>query len=278
MSGLSPKTINAIVAFADAKPAFRTFGIAFIGRGACTVIREANMPQGYQNWIVLKEVQLPDNTTSSPAQLAPPQPKGNLAGEFLNAGLSCGSAVLAGAAVAGGAAAAPVTAGTSTVVSALAFTGAVASAAQCGISVGRVINDLFQTNHNAILDGNEYYTKTAAALDVIGLIGAAASVGMATKAAIQMNKAAGSPPMIKTLQRMNRPARKRLARELAKYTANATTRSQFIKLARAGKVPKIFTVSAVNRAAMNEFLNVLSAALTVTGSAKSGVIHLYFTE
>ena len=71
---------------------------------------------------------------------------------------------------------------------------------------------------------------------------------------------------------MTRAERKRLAQDLAQYTGQAPTRRQFIRLAREGKIPKLFARQQVNKAMFNELLTSISTSLDFASSARSGVI------
>ena len=140
------------------------------------------------------------------------------------------------------------------------------------MSAGRLLNEIFDPNANQILDSDPWVQRTSAALDAISIAGGAGSLGQAAKAAIRLSKTSGRP-LVKIVQGMNRAERKRLAQDVAKYTNTATTRKQFVRLARSGKIPKIFTVQQVNSAVLSELLSSVSAGLSMIGSGNSGVIH-----
>lgn len=277
MAGLTQQEKQQLIAAIDRNPAFRTTGIAFEGRGMCMIVRQSPMPAGLQTWIVLKEEEV-QGTALAP----PPRPNpSNLRSELLNMGLSCGSAALAGVAAAGGAGAAPVTGGASLAITVVVWAGALATAAQCGISTGRVINEIFDPGSNErYLDSEEWYQNASTALDAISVAGGVASLGQAAQAALRLSRTSGRP-LTQILQGMNRAERKRLAQDLARYTGTATTRRQFIRLARDGRIPKLFSRQQVNQAMVNELLNSISSALTFTGSSIAGVIRqvtVYFVE
>jgi len=71
---------------------------------------------------------------------------------------------------------------------------------------------------------------------------------------------------------MNRAERKRLAQDLARYAGEASTRRQFIRLARQGAVRSIFTRQEVNKAVIKQLLNAVSSGLTLAGSGAFGVL------
>ena len=171
MPGLTQFEMQLLIDAVDRNPACRTLGIVFEGRGMTQVVREPPIPLGLRTWILLREEEVPESAASAATAAAQPAPS-NLGGELLNMGLSCGSAVLAGVAVAGGAGAAPVTGGASLAITVLAWAGAVATAAQCGIATGRVINEIFDPGANEqYLDSEEWYQNASAALDAISVAG-----------------------------------------------------------------------------------------------------------
>jgi hypothetical protein len=277
MPSLTEQDRQKLIAAIDRNPAFRTTGVAFIGRGMSQIVRQSSMPAGLQTWIVLKEEEV-----QQPASAPPPQPtSSSLLRELLNMGLSCGATFFAGVATLGAAKAAPLTAGTSLGVSVVIWSGALATAAQCGIAMGRVINEIFEPGSNeSYLDSEEWYQYASTTLDAISVAGGVASLGEAAKAAMRLSRSTGRP-LLQVLRHMSRAERKRLAQDLARYSGQAPTRRMFIRLAREGKIPKIFTRQQVTQAMINELLNSISSNLTFAGSANAGVIRqvaVYFVE
>ena len=269
----------------DAVPEFSGMGVGYVGDGQCTVLRDSNHPTGLSTFLILEE------TTESviPAGPAPPRPQAPppnfpLWSEVFGAGLNCMGAVLSGVAIAGEATAAPVTGGTSLALVYVTSAAAVASSAQCGVSVGRVLNAVFDPQANQILDSAAWYQVTGDVLDGISLAGSVASLGQAAQACIRLKQASGRP-FREILKGMSRAERKRLAEDIAKYTGEATTRHQFIQLTRAGVIPKIFSNKAVTQALRNQLLNTVSSALGVGGSAlppnvssTSGLVHKFIVH
>jgi hypothetical protein len=105
--------------------------------------------------------------------VAPRSSASSPAAEWLNMGLNCGSATISWVGVAGTAAAAPETGGVSAIGTAFLYGGAIASTAQCSISIVRV-TDLYDGNQglNAALDQSQAYRWTMYALDAAGVAGA----------------------------------------------------------------------------------------------------------
>jgi hypothetical protein len=267
MPGLTQQEKQRLIAAIDRTAAFRTTGIAFVGRGMSQILRESPMPRGLQTWIVLEEQEVREPASTPP----PPPDQSNLRSELLNMGLSCGSAILAGVAAAGGATAAPLTGGASLAITVVTWAGALATAAQCGIATGRVINEVFDPGSNErYLDSEEWYNLASNVLDVISVAGGVASLGQTAQAAVRLSRTSGRP-LSQIIRGMTRAERRRLAEDLARYTGQAPTRRQFIRLAREGRIPRSFTRQQVNQAMVNELLNSISSGLTFAGSATGGV-------
>lgn len=269
MSGLSQSEASRMVAAIGRIRQLRGVGIGFVGRGMSQVLRQPATPSGFQTWIILRERELPTPSSGPPAPLT--QAESQIGSELLNMGLSCGAMVAAGAASATGVAAAPVTGGASLAITVLVWAGAVATAAQCGIATGRVINELLDPRANDILDSEPWVQRSSQILDAISLAGGVASLGQAAQAAIRLGRTSGRP-LRQILQGMNRAERRRLAQDIARYTNQATTRRQFIRMARQGRIPSIFTRQQVGRAVQEQLLSAISSALGITGSASSGVV------
>jgi len=270
--GLSRSEMQVLARHIDRVPQLRSFGIAFVGRGMSQIVRQPAMPNGLATWVVLKERNMElFPVTSSTVPAAPTPSESNLGGELLMAGLSCGAAFFAGVAGAAGVAAAPVTGGASAALTVVVWAGSAATAAQCGMSTGRVLNEIFDPRANEILDSDPRVQRTSAALDAISVAGGVASLGQAAQVAIRLSRTSGRP-LTQILKGMNRAERKRLAQDIARYTKTAATRRQFIRLARAGKVEKVFSTQRVNKAVLEQLLSSVSAGLTMIGSGSKGVI------
>jgi len=282
MAGLTQKQAKELVSRLDRIQALRGTGVGFVGLSMCQTLREPSMPPGLRTWIVLQEA-TPEQAVSFSSGVTQNQAKereSKLGFELFQMGLSCGATVVAGFVSAGAAAAAPVTGGASGVVSVLVFSGAVATASQCGISSGRVINEIFDPAANDYLDSLAWFEATSNTLDAISIAGGFASLGQAAQAAIRLSRSSGKS-ISQVVKGLSRAERKRLAQDLAKYSGKAPTRKQFIRLARQGKLPKIIRRQAISQAVLNESLNAVGAGLSMIGSGTSGNIHgliMYFVE
>ncbi|MFT5327984.1 MAG: hypothetical protein ACI8P0_005890, partial [Planctomycetaceae bacterium] len=283
---LSQKQAKELVSRLDRIQALRGTGVGFVGLSMCQTLREPSMPPGLRTWIVLQEATAEQAASfnSGVTQNQAKERESKLGFELFQMGLSCGATVAAGfvsaGAGAGAAAAAPVTGGASGVVSVLTFSAAVATAAQCGISSGRVINEIFDPAANDRLDSLAWFEATSNTLDAISIAGGFASLGQAAQAAIRSSRSSGKS-ISQVVKGLSRAERKRLAQDLAKYSGQAPTRKQFIRLTRQGKLPKIIRRQAISQAALNESLNAVGVGLSMIGSGTSGNIHgliMYFVE
>jgi hypothetical protein len=162
------------------------------------------------------------------------------------------------------------TAGSSLTVTVLSWSALVASSTQCALGTWRVFNEWFDPDQNDELDSNWWYRITSDTLDAVAVAGGLACLGQAAQAALRLSRTSGRP-LGQILRGMTRPKRKRLAKDLAHYAGEASTRRQFIRLARQGAVRSIFSRQEVNKAVINQLLNSVSSGLTLGGSGAYGV-------
>jgi hypothetical protein len=275
---LTEQQSRRIIAEIDRIHAIQQLGVVFEGRGQCRVLRQPNMPVGLRTWIVLQEID--DTYVAAVGGQGPPRRESHFGRELVNLGLSCGSAALSGIAVAGGVGAAPLTAGASTTVTVLAWSALVAGSVQCGNSGWRVLNELVDPSKNDELDSQRWYVVTSDILDAVSVAGGIAGLGQAAQAAIRLGRTSGRP-LMQVLRGMTRAERKRLAQDVAKYSGDAKTRRQFIRLARQGRVPKVFTRAQVEAAVLSQTLNSIGNGLSLAGSGAFGIIRkvaVYYIE
>ena len=277
MAGLTGSDQERLLQNLHQIPEFNHFGVAFIGGNMCQVVKSSQLPRGLQSWIVIREREIANTLVGPPAD---DEWNWDIAWETLNVGLACGATVAAGMASAAGVIAAPVTGGTSAVLSTVAYAGSLATAAQCGISTGRLMNEIFDPEANDILDSLEGFNTTSSILDAVSVAGGLAALGQTAQLVVRTARTTGKP-ISQVVKGLNRTDRKRLAQEMAKYTSDATTRKQFIRLARAGEIPKVFTRSQISDALKEQLLYLISSGLTMIGSGTSGVVKellIYFVQ
>ncbi|MFT3925137.1 MAG: hypothetical protein QM778_21555 [Myxococcales bacterium] len=196
---------------------------------------------------------------------------GRMYSELLSAGLGCAGAVVGWAVVFGSAGAAPVTGGTSTFVTALAWTGAVSGSLQCANSMVRVWSEATDPHFNDMLDSQAWYTRTSAALDAISLIGAGAST-VATLRMAKALQASTGKTMLAVLKGLTRQERKRIAEEAIRLQNPGITKAMLKRFVQAGLYPKRFTSEAVTHAIRDQLKDAIGAALSLVGSATSGLV------
>ena len=267
MSGLNYHQKQLLIEKIDIIEEFRDCGIAFIGNNMSMIVRESSLPEGFGFWIVIKEI---EETDFEETNIDQAENSSNIGRELLNMGLSCGSAVLAGVAATKSAAAVPFTFGASGIVTALATSAALASSAQCGISSGRVINELYSPGINEQhLDSETWYNVSTHILDAISIIGSTAGLGQTARRVLQIRSSTGKS-LNQIIKGLNRAERKRLAQDLARYNNVANTRRQFIRMSRAGEIPKLFTRHQINSLLTHELLNAIGTTLSYAGSGTGG--------
>ena len=262
----------------DSQPQLVGAGVGYVGSGGCYLLRKSSHVGGFATYVVLEETAYIPMRDGRPTPPGPPQnaKTSSLGKEFGSLLLSCSSAVLAGTAAAVGAAAAPVTGGGSGVITLVSGAAALASAAQCGVSFGRILNELSDpTTNEAYLDKEEWYQWSSNILDAVNLAGVVTGAPSAyanLNKVLLMRKATGKsiPEILKALSRADR---KRIAKELAKSTQQLSNK-QWKAIARAGDLPKVYTNLAIKSAVLETLLGGVADALDLISSAGDGNIAL----
>lgn len=143
----------------DRIPELEGVGIAFVGDGACTVLRRSRHRSGLATYVLLKESEL-DDQEQFPS--AGDIPKPNLQIELVSMGLNCAGAVLAWAALGAEGLAAPASGGTSLGLVVLTWSAAISTSVQCGAALVRSTDVLVnQGQWTTWLDSQEFYTWEA---------------------------------------------------------------------------------------------------------------------
>lgn len=279
---ITQKQEKQLIKEITAKSEFKNAGIAYCSSGMSRIIHQPAMPEGLRLWVVIMEDKLP-----APIELKQPkissfeqEKDSNIITQILGSphfmtGVSCLTAIGAGAAAAAGTALAPMTAGTSIAVTYITGAGAVASAAQCGIGIGRIVNDIVDPSNNEILDSLEWFQKTGEVLEGVSLLGDAVGMGATLRGLIRFQKATRQP-FAKLLSSYNRTQRKMLAQELVQYLGKDSNRS-FNKLVSLGKLPKIFTVNQIRQEILAQIVGIIGTVLDYESSAysDSGLLKVY---
>ena len=192
--------------------------------------------------------------------------------ELLSTGFSCGAAVLSWLVVGGSSAAVPVSGGTSTAITVLAYGAATASSLQCANSGYRLFNetDYGDSSVNAWLDSQEWYAHTSTALDVISVAGGVASFGATLKAVLNLQKA--GVPLKEALKGLSRQQRKHLTEEIIRANNPGINNKALKALVAAGQYPKRFTNFDIGNSLRMQLKDEIAASLSFGGSATAGVI------
>lgn len=192
--------------------------------------------------------------------------------ELLSTGLSCGAAVLSWIVVGGSSAAIPVSGGTSTVVTILAYGAATASSLQCANSSYRLFNESSYGDNsvNIWLDSHEWYQNTAIALDVISVVGGVSAAGATLKTIFNLRKA--GTPVKEALKGLSRQERKRLTEEIIRANNPGISNKILKSLVAAGKYPKRYSKLEISSSVGLQLKDAIGATLSFTGSATGGII------
>ena len=259
-------------------PEFRGAGVAYYGDGSCEMIRESAHVSDLKTYILLEEQEPNPAVPSAPPPPAPMDSRWRrLVPELVGMPLNCSGAVLTGIATAGEANAAPLTAGATAPLVWLTGAAALATGAQCGLSIGRVFNAVVDPQNNALLDSEDWYQTASTALDAIAVAGAVASLGQAAQAAVRLQRTSGRP-FREILRGMNRAERKRLAEDLARHGGQAGSRSQFLRLVHEDRFSRLFNRQQVAQGLRNQLYNSISSALSLGTSGSGGVVRRFLVN
>jgi len=200
-----------------------------------------------------------------------PQRESRLAAEVVGGVLSCSAAVIGWLVVFGSAGAAPVTGGSSAIITGLAWTASTASTAQCLNSAGRITAEVTSPESLDWIDDQGWYTATSDALDVLSLAGAT-TAGLATLRMVKIARAANpGKTTLSVLKGLQRHERKRLTEEIIRAQNPGLSNSQLKQLIRAGTYPKRYTAQAISGGMKQQLLDALGATFSFAGSASAGV-------
>lgn len=287
---ISSQCLQQFMRYVDSNSSLKGMGIGYSGEGQSRILKQPDqtIPKGLRTWIIILEEGLPLPGVVQ-AQFSPQiemQRLGNMSqtrsrwDSFLTEAptfaISCGSAAITGTVAGVSAAATPMTGGASAAITVLVWSGAAASAAQCGLSIGRIANNLIWNDgrNEEFFDSEVWYKRTTDTLDGIALLGDIAGLGQSIKFIIQVSRSTNRPISM-LLKSYNRAERKLLARELAKAVTNDNSRL-FKQLVRAGRLPTIFAPKRIEKEIIYQLWGAFAAAIDVGGSVRDGLIkHLY---
>ena len=269
---------SELYALIDSYPELEGAGVGYVGDSHCEVLRASAHLTGIPTYIILEETEYVP-ISAPEGDFRPMAPKSGknartsgLSKQLVGAGINCGSAILTGMAATAGAAAAPVTGGASGIITLIAGAAALASAAQCGISIGLVMVELSNPGDaEEYFESEEWYQWTSNILDGVNLVGIVAGAPGSFKSLskiLKMRNTTGKT-IVQILRGLNGKERKVIAEELAKASQQLSNK-QWKRLVRAGKLPKIYTNSAIKATLKEQLLSNISNVLDIYDSNRGG--------
>lgn len=194
----------------------------------------------------------------------------HLVGEIVGTTISCSAAVLSWIVIIGSSVAIPISGGTSSAVTYLAFGAATASTIQCGNGLLRTGLEVHEPELKDWLDSQDWYTNASLAVDAISLADAGAS-GVVLAKTLKIAKTASSKSTPEILKGLSRAERKRLTQEIIKLNHPGISAKVMKSLISAGKYPKRYSQQQISQALSLRVKEALAASLSFFGSATSGV-------
>jgi len=255
----------------DADPGIVGAGVAYIDADFNVVtLREFQPICSLQpKRIILREAQKYIAPVQFAQQVQDNPRESRLIGEAINTTLSCSGAVLGWIVVLSGTVAVPFSAGASSVVVALGYTAATASAVQCFGGVIRTVAEVVEPSFNDKLDSEEWYQYASIGLDAASLLGVGAST-LTTIKLVKVAKATTGKTLREILRGLTRQERSKLTKELLSINDPRLT-PKMLKLKQlAGDLPKRFTPTQLKHATVTQIKDSLGAAIGLTGSSLSG--------
>lgn len=236
------------------------------------MVRNSSHVTGLLTWLVLEETDLLPESPPKPVKQTNAQ---MLNSELVAMGLNCGAMVLLAIASAGATICTAGTVGACTPVLSLTVLGAAATGAQCGISVGRVIEATLLNPRDtglASLDADPWYQGVNVTLEIASLVGTVAS-GVGTYKKIRSaNEFAKLAPDLVQSQKVE------IGKDLfnlLRYEASQTMVNQtVIRWARGGRLYGIF-FDATRTLQMHKvqlFADAVSALLSTASAIKTDAI------
>ena len=117
-------------------------------------------------------------------------------------------------------------------------------------------------------------------MDVISLADGAAEIGVTAKTLVRISKTS-KKPLLQVLKKMTKAERKKLGKELANFATKEQTKIKFNKLAKAGKLPSIYSNNKIQRGIINQLISTISSEIGVYSAMKGDTgrkLNLYFAN
>ncbi|MEQ1968331.1 hypothetical protein ABLA30_15220 [Xenorhabdus nematophila] len=195
--------------------------------------------------------------------------------EIGSTALSCGGAIAYLATSAGSGIAVPFTGGSSSILSVLAFSGFMASAAQCFNGTYRITDLTFGGDEGAErvawLDSQGWYTTTSTILDITSLASGTAALKESYQT-YKIMRATSHRKASEWLKDMPRHEKKRLTEEIIRHNNPGISNQEIKRLMASGQYPKRYPTEQVRKALKNNLINTLSSGGAFAGSGMTGII------
>lgn len=191
--------------------------------------------------------------------------------ELLNLGLSCGGALVAWGIAATAAGAAPVTGGTSLIITKLSAVAFWTGAAQCVNAGVRMWNETHTPENNDWLDDQWWYSSASAAMDGIGLA-ASVATGAATLRMVLLARNGTGKSLLTILKGLSRQERKKLTEEIIRAHHPGISGQELKVMLSRGIFPKRYANKEISKGILRQLTDAVNSAMGVVGSATGGLI------
>lgn len=185
------------------------------------------------------------------------------------AALNCTAAVIAGGVTFGTAATAPITGGSSLLLTGVGLAATSATVAGCGISLTRTFNALIFPGRNQSWDNEPAYKTTVEILDGISLISVGASVASASRVVRLPAKAEVRIPTVLT-GTINRQEGARLTKEMINLRRPNVTNKEIKELIKQGVEPRRYPKDLISAGALKSLKDSIASGLSFLSSSLDG--------
>lgn len=238
----------------------RPLGVVLAIDGNADVLRQPHTAPVDNHYIVI------DVTTGKPEVSAR-----EVAGEGAMAAINCSAAVVGGVVTFGTAAAAPVTGGTSLVLTTIGVAATAATGLSCFNSGIRTYNAMFHVGRNQQWDNVQAYKTSLQVLDGVSLLGVGASA-VAARRAIKVLSNAGVHIPTALTGNINRQQAALLTKEMIRLRRPNISNGELKKLVREGVEPKRYPAPQITAGAIKSLKDSIAAGLSFLSSALDGNI------
>ncbi|VAW54459.1 hypothetical protein MNBD_GAMMA07-162 [hydrothermal vent metagenome] len=255
-------------------PGFGNCRIVYIGNGPAVVIRD--FPATFTGKDITIAIRPVTGRKQVNDEIHPmfsdSQKDERFYNELVDLGFNCGAAFITGAVALFGVGAAPISGGTSLMLTAASGSASAATALQCINSGYRLFNESSGNIHRNIrLDSQDWYRQTNSALDFMSLLGVAV-VGKGILKTVQISHKAGtSIPNI--LKGLNSESRMKLTIAILKAQNPTLSLQKIHLLLLAKQLPKRYNALNFNHTLRTQLADAVSASLSAAGSARSGLLN-----